>query len=53
MRRPRMSTGSDGAAPQRSEPETKRPMAVTKTRRAPKRSATQPEAGMKTAMATR
>ena len=44
-----MSVGSELAAAQSSEPAVKTPIAVQKTVRAPKRSATQPEAGMNTA----
>ncbi|MNQ87919.1 hypothetical protein D3C85_1031620 [compost metagenome] len=45
-----VSTGSVGAQAHSSEPSTNRPMAVWKMVRVPKRSASQPEAGMTTAM---
>ncbi len=44
-----MSVSSEVEAPQRIEPMVKTTIALQNTVRAPKRSATQPEAGMKTA----
>jgi len=44
-----MRVGSDVEAPQRIEPRVNTTIALQNTVRAPKRSATQPEAGMKTA----
>ena len=44
-----MRVESEVEAPQRIEPRVKTTIAVQKTVRAPKRSATQPEAGMNTA----
>ena len=44
-----MSVESEDEAPHRIEPSVKTTIAVQKTVRAPKRSATQPEAGMNTA----
>ena len=44
-----MRVGSEDEAPQRMEPRVKMTIALQKTVRAPKRSATQPEAGMNTA----
>ena len=44
---------SESAMPQSTEPATKPASAMRNTRRAPKRSATQPDAGMNTASATR
>ena len=44
-----MRVGSDDEAPHRIEPRVKTTIALQNTVRAPKRSATQPEAGMKTA----
>ena len=40
------STGSEGDSAQASEPRLNSRMAATKTRREPKRSASQPEAGI-------
>ena len=41
------------ASPQRTEPTVKTTMAMSRTRLPPKRSPSQPEAGMKTARLTR
>ena len=44
-----MRVGSEDEAPHRIEPSVKTTIALQNTVRAPKRSATQPEAGMNTA----
>ena len=51
--RARMKPGSDDDRPQQIEPMVKTTMAARNTVRVPNRSATQPEAGMNTASASR